>query len=68
MNGISRGPSIAHNLCAVQTYDALAYHVTQANMNRRIKTVTLWSMQQTTMAALRALRTAVEPLATQMQM
>ncbi|KAE9391909.1 hypothetical protein BT96DRAFT_864631, partial [Gymnopus androsaceus JB14] len=26
-------------------YDALAFHVTQANMNRRIKTVSVWSLQ-----------------------
>ncbi|KAF8313437.1 hypothetical protein DL93DRAFT_2059047 [Clavulina sp. PMI_390] len=48
---------------AGKTYDALAYHVMQANMNRRIKTVTLWSLQQTAKATLRTFRLLVEPLA-----
>jgi hypothetical protein len=25
----------------------MAYHVTQANMNRRLRTVSLWSLQMT---------------------
>jgi distribution and morphology protein 31 len=46
-----------------KTYDALAYHVTQANMNRRIKTVSIWSLQMTASAVLSALRNVVDPLA-----
>lgn len=47
-----------------QTYGALAYHVTQVNMNRRIKTVTVWSLQMTASAVLSALRNVVDPLST----
>jgi len=43
-------------------YDALAHHVTQANMNRRIKTVSIWSLQMTASAVLSALRNVVDPL------
>jgi hypothetical protein len=46
----------------LQTYDALAYHVTQTNMNRRIKTVSIWSLQMTASAVLSALRNVVDPL------
>ncbi|KAH8827908.1 mitochondrial distribution and morphology proteins-domain-containing protein [Flagelloscypha sp. PMI_526] len=42
-------------------YEALAYHVTQANMNGRIRHVGLWSLQMTAQAVLNALRSAVEP-------
>ncbi|KDQ55847.1 hypothetical protein JAAARDRAFT_180712 [Jaapia argillacea MUCL 33604] len=47
---------------AAKTYDALAYHVTQANFNRRIKTVSLWTLQQSASAVLSALRTIVDPM------
>jgi hypothetical protein len=43
-------------------YDALAYHVSQVNMNKRIKTVSLWSLQMTASAVLSALRNAIDPL------
>lgn len=46
----------------LKTYDALAYHVTQANMNRRIKTVGVWSLQMTASAVLSALRNVVDPV------
>ncbi len=45
-----------------QMYDALAYHVTEANMNRRLKTVTIWSLQKTASAVLSALRNAFDPV------
>lgn len=48
-----------------QVYDALAFHVTQANMNRRIKTVSLWSLQMTASAVLSTLRNLVDPMSTQ---
>ncbi|KAK7043256.1 Mitochondrial distribution and morphology protein 31, mitochondrial precursor [Paramarasmius palmivorus] len=47
---------------SLQIYDALAYHVTQANMNRRIKTVSVWSLQMTASAVLSALRQLVDPV------
>ncbi|KAK6997084.1 mitochondrial distribution and morphology proteins-domain-containing protein [Favolaschia claudopus] len=43
-------------------YDAMAYHVTQANMNRRIRTVSLWSLQMTAGALVSTLRTMVDPV------
>jgi len=47
---------------ALKTYEALAYHVTQVNMNRRIKSVSLWSLQMTASALLSALRNMVDPV------
>jgi mitochondrial distribution and morphology protein 31 len=48
-------------------YDALAYHVTQANFNHRVKTVGLWSLQMTASAMLTALRQLVDPAAVQLR-
>ena len=45
-----------------QTYEALAHHVTQANMNRRIKAVSMWSLQMIASAALTTLRNVADPL------
>lgn len=48
---------------SLKIYDALAYHVTQATMNRqRMKTVSLWSLQMTASAILAALRNTVDPV------
>ncbi|KAJ8488881.1 hypothetical protein ONZ45_g13786 [Pleurotus djamor] len=47
---------------SLKIYDALAYHVAQANMNKRIKTVGLWSLQMTASAAISALRGLVDPV------
>ncbi|KAJ6494950.1 mitochondrial distribution and morphology proteins-domain-containing protein [Mycena vulgaris] len=47
---------------SLQVYDAMAYHVMQANMNRRLKTVSLWSLQMTAGAMLSTLRTLVDPM------
>jgi len=52
---------------ALKTYDALAYHVTQANMNRRVKAVGVWSLQMTASAMLAALRNLVDPMASQLR-
>ncbi|KAI9463718.1 mitochondrial distribution and morphology proteins-domain-containing protein [Lactarius psammicola] len=41
---------------ALKVYDTFAYHVTQANFNHRVKTVSLWSLQMTASAVLAALR------------
>ncbi|KAK0505054.1 mitochondrial distribution and morphology proteins-domain-containing protein [Armillaria luteobubalina] len=49
---------------SLKMYDALAYHVTEANMNRRLKTVTIWSLQKTASAVLSALRNAFDPVST----
>lgn len=47
---------------ALKVYDALAYHVTQANFNRRIQTVGLWSLQKTLAAAVSALQSMMQPM------
>ncbi|KAJ8696035.1 Mitochondrial distribution and morphology protein 31, mitochondrial precursor [Pleurotus ostreatus] len=47
---------------SLKIYEALAYHVAQANMNKRIKTVGLWSLQMTASAVLSALRNVVDPV------
>ncbi|KAJ3851751.1 mitochondrial distribution and morphology protein family 31/32 [Lentinula lateritia] len=47
---------------SLKIYDALAFHVTQANINRRIKTVSVWSLQMTASAVLSALRNLVDPV------
>jgi Yeast mitochondrial distribution and morphology (MDM) proteins len=52
----------------LQTYDALAYHVSQATMNRRrMKTVSLWSLQMTAGAVLSALRNSIHPMSAQLK-
>ncbi|KIJ68057.1 hypothetical protein HYDPIDRAFT_83753 [Hydnomerulius pinastri MD-312] len=50
-----------------KTYDALAYHVSQVNMNRRVKAVGVWSLQMTASAVLSALRNLVDPMAAQLR-
>ncbi|KAF7357773.1 hypothetical protein MVEN_00823300 [Mycena venus] len=52
---------------SLQVYDAMAYHVTQANMNRRLKTVSLWSLQMTAGAVVSTLRTMVDPVSARMR-
>ena len=48
---------------AIKVYEAMAYHVTQANFNRRIRAVSAWSMQMTASAVLSALRNVLDPMA-----
>jgi len=50
-----------------KVYDALAYHVSQANMNRRVKVVGVWSLQMTASAILSALRSIVDPMASRLR-
>ncbi|KAF9227145.1 hypothetical protein BS17DRAFT_775039 [Gyrodon lividus] len=50
-----------------KTYDALAYHVSQVNMNRRVKAVGVWSLQMTASAILNALRNLIDPMASQLR-
>ncbi|TFK44315.1 mitochondrial distribution and morphology protein family 31/32 [Crucibulum laeve] len=53
---------------SLKTYEALAYHVSQATMNRqRIKTVSLWGLQMTTSGVLSALRNMVDPVSAQLR-
>ncbi|KAJ7879125.1 mitochondrial distribution and morphology protein 31 [Mycena leptocephala] len=52
---------------SLQVYDAMAYHVTRANMNRRLKTVSLWSLQMTAGAMVSTLRTLVDPVSARMR-
>lgn len=47
---------------SLQIYEALAHHVGQINMNRRIKTVSVWSLHLTANALLSALRNAMDPV------
>lgn len=49
---------------ALKVYDTFAYHVTQANFNHRVKTVSLWTLQMTASAVLAALRNVVDPVST----
>ena len=48
---------------AAKVYEAMAYHVTQANFNRRVKVVSAWSLQMTANAILSTLRAAMDPMA-----
>ncbi|KAH7916638.1 mitochondrial distribution and morphology proteins-domain-containing protein [Hygrophoropsis aurantiaca] len=50
-----------------ETYDALAHHVSQVNLNRRVKAVSIWSLQMTASAMLSALRNLVDPMASQVR-
>ena len=50
-----------------KVYEAMAYHVTQANFNRRVKVVSAWSLQMTASAILSALRTAMDPMASHLR-
>lgn len=47
---------------ALKVYDALAYHVTQANFNQRVKAVSYWSLQKTIAATLSALQSMMQPM------
>ncbi|KAF8265252.1 mitochondrial distribution and morphology protein family 31/32 [Lactarius quietus] len=47
---------------ALKVYDTFAYHVTQANFNHRVKTVSLWTLQMTASAVLAALRNLESPM------
>ncbi|THH00756.1 hypothetical protein EW026_g1821 [Hermanssonia centrifuga] len=51
------------DIIAVKVYEAMAYHVTQANFNRRIKAVSAWSLQMTANAILSTLRSVTDPMA-----
>ncbi|KAG8747839.1 Mitochondrial distribution and morphology protein 31, mitochondrial precursor [Ceratobasidium sp. 414] len=44
------------------TYDAVAYHVTQANMKRRLKTVAMWNLHLASRNLISAARNIVDPM------
>ena len=52
---------------ANKVYEAMAYHVTQANFNRRVRVVSAWSLQMTASAIVAALRAAMDPMATHLR-
>lgn len=52
---------------AAKVYEAMAYHVTQANFNRRVRAVSAWSLQMTASAILSALRAAMDPMASHLR-
>ncbi|KZS93905.1 mitochondrial distribution and morphology protein family 31/32 [Sistotremastrum niveocremeum HHB9708] len=45
----------------LKTYEALALHVTQSNLERRLQTVSLWSLQITAGAILSTVRNILDP-------
>ncbi|KAH8107965.1 mitochondrial distribution and morphology proteins-domain-containing protein [Cristinia sonorae] len=51
------------DVIADKVYEAMAFHVTQANINRRIKAVSTWSLHMTTSAIISAMRSIVDPMA-----
>ncbi|KZT66346.1 mitochondrial distribution and morphology protein family 31/32 [Daedalea quercina L-15889] len=55
------------DIIALKVYEAMAYHVAQANFNRRLKVVSAWSLQMTTSAVISALRTLIDPVATHLR-
>ncbi|KAI0645560.1 hypothetical protein C8Q79DRAFT_700647 [Trametes meyenii] len=50
---------------SIKVYEAMAYHVTQANFNRRFKAVGTWSLQMTASALMSTLRTLMDPMTVQ---
>ena len=52
---------------AAKVYEAMAYHVTQANFNRRVRAVSAWSLQMTASAIVATLRNAMDPMATHLR-
>ncbi|KAI8972793.1 mitochondrial distribution and morphology protein family 31/32 [Trametes punicea] len=47
---------------SMKVYEAMAYHVTQANFQRRVKAVGTWSLQMTASALMSTLRAAMDPM------
>ncbi|KAI0689358.1 mitochondrial distribution and morphology proteins-domain-containing protein [Cerioporus squamosus] len=47
---------------SMKVYEAMAYHVAQANFHRRVKAVGAWSLQMTASALVSALRTLMDPM------
>ncbi|KAH9935705.1 mitochondrial distribution and morphology proteins-domain-containing protein [Fomitopsis serialis] len=55
------------DIISLKVYEAMAYHVAQANFNRRLKVVSAWSLQMTASAMISALRTLIDPVATHLR-
>ena len=47
---------------SMKVYEAMAYHVTQANFHRRVKAVGAWSLQMTASALMSTLRMLMDPM------
>ena len=45
----------------------MAFHVTQANFNRRIRVVSTWSLHMTTSAIISAMRYILDPMASHLR-
>lgn len=52
---------------SLKVYDALAFHVAQNNINGRLKTVSLWSLQVTAATVINMIRNILDPAATQIR-
>ncbi|KAI0820023.1 hypothetical protein BC628DRAFT_1331423 [Trametes gibbosa] len=55
------------DVISIKVYEAMAYHVTQANFNRRFKAVGTWSLQMTASALMSTLRTLMDPMTTHLK-
>lgn len=51
------------DIIAIKVYDAMAYHVSKANMPRRFKAVSAWSLQM----MLASLRSMMNPMTEQLR-
>ncbi|CEL60934.1 Mitochondrial distribution and morphology protein 31 OS=Saccharomyces cerevisiae (strain ATCC 204508 / S288c) GN=MDM31 PE=1 SV=1 [Rhizoctonia solani AG-1 IB] len=50
------------DIISQKTYDAVAYHVTQANMQRRLKTVAMWNLHLASRNLITAARNIADPM------
>ncbi|KDN45207.1 hypothetical protein RSAG8_05122, partial [Rhizoctonia solani AG-8 WAC10335] len=50
------------DIISQKTYDAVAYHVTQANMQRRLKTVAMWNLHLASRNLITAARSIADPM------
>ncbi|TCD62029.1 Mitochondrial distribution and morphology protein 31, mitochondrial precursor [Steccherinum ochraceum] len=55
------------DVIADKVYEAMAFHVAQANFQRRVKVVSTWSLHMTTSAIVSAMRYFVDPVATHLR-
>ena len=52
---------------SMKVYEAMAYHVTQANFHRRVKAVGTWSLQMGAAALMNTLRMLMDPMSAQLR-
>ncbi|CAE6419707.1 unnamed protein product [Rhizoctonia solani] len=50
------------DIISQKTYDAVAYHVTQANMQRRLRTVAMWNLHLASRNLITAARNIADPM------